>query len=371
MQRGYKTYTSLRAAAVCCALCAALLGLGWLGGMPAFATAGLALTFLPLYLLVSGLTAGFIPMLLCAAMTLFSLAASGGIVLMGFGVLYLLPLLAVYIHCVTRGVPFWQACGRLVLTQAAALLCIYLLLQRMTGGDLYDTAGRMAAVTVNGMPLRDELLYLLASGGVLSVPSSMQGEITASVQGLPVLSRQLADELLLQVRSYVRLVLQALVPSLLISGCGLTSLLGLGLGIHYGGRAAQRRAYKRDEELQAIPDLGMPPLRLWHIPRPWGLRIGLLAAGYLLVRYAQNDGLYMLGALMWQTFTLCFAVQGAAAINFAQHQRCTGRGWRVAVVAAAFIFHFVQVALTVIGVMDQFSNARGLRPPLRPRDEEE
>ena len=28
-------------------------------------------------------------------------------------------------------------------------------------------------------------------------------------------------------------------------------------------------------------------------------------------------------------------------------------------------------ALVVLGVMDQFSNIRGLRPPLRPRDEEE
>ena len=147
--------------------------------------------------------------------------------------------------------------------------------------------------------------------------------------------------------------------------------MGLSLGIRWGRQAAQRRAFRRDEPELPIPDLGMPPLREWHLPRPWGLRIAVLGLGYFLYNAGGEGPLNMLGALMFQAFSLCFGVQGVAAMNHSQHKRGTGRFWRAAIVVLAIAFRFMQIALIIVGVIDQITNARGLRPPMRPRGEEE
>ena len=115
----------------------------------------------------------------------------------------------------------------------------------------------------------------------------------------------------------------------------------------------------------------MPPLREWHLPRPWGLRIAVLGLGYFLYNAGGEGPLNMLGALMFQAFSLCFGVQGVAAMNHSQHKRGTGRFWRAAIVVLAIAFRFMQIALIIVGVIDQITNARGLRPPMRPRGEEE
>ena len=86
---------------------------------------------------------------------------------------------------------------------------------------------------------------------------------------------------------------------------------------------------------------------------------------------AANDTLFLLGALMWQSFFVSFAVQGLATLNAAQKKRGTGKGWRVALIVASLTLSFMQTALLVVGVMDQISNARGLRPRKTPRNEEE
>lgn len=372
MQRGFKTYMSVRAAVIDVALCAAILAFSTLGGaFPAFGAAGIALYMMPLYLLISAPVAGLLPAGACLALSLLSLLLTGGVRLCAFGALYLVPMAAVYTACLLQNKRFWLTCAMTAGALSASLLAIYLILQAMTGGSLYQAAAAAAVDTLNALPVRDGLLYMLCSYGLLSLPASMQESAVIVVGGYYAFSPEAANELLLQIRSYVYTLLEALAPSLLVTGSGLNTLLGVSLGVYYGARCEQRRAYKRDEDALPTPDLNMPPLRLWHIPRPWGLRIGVLAIGYLLMRFAANDALYMLGALMWQAFYLCFAVQGLAATNFAQHQRGTARGWRVAVIVMAAALRFIQIAMVIVGVIDQFSNARGLRPPLQPRNEEE
>lgn len=371
MQRGVKTYTTIRAALVACALCAALLWFAGSGPFGALSTAALALAEMPLYLLIAAPVAGLLPMAVCAGMALAALAMNGGAALTLFGALFLLPFTAAYAVCLARNVPFWRTCALTAGLQAAALLAIFLILQRQTGGELYASAGTLAAQTIDGLNERDSLLYYLASYGLLEVPQAMQDTALIDMGGYYVLSPEVVSELLLQVRSYVSRLVQALAPTLLVSSSATNALLGVSLGIHFGRRAAQRRAVKRDEPAQEIPDLSMPPLREWHLPRPWGLRIGALAAGYVLMQVTENETLYMLGALMWQVFMLCFGVQGLAALNASQHKRGTSSFWRGAVIAAALLLRFMQIALAITGVADQITNARGLRPPLRPRDERE
>ena len=374
MRRGYKTFTTLRAALIACALYAGLLALMGGGMFSAAGVAMFALTVSPLYLLIAAFTAGFLPMFACAGMTLAALFVTGqaeGLRLAAYGALYLLPMAAAAAYCMTRQVPFWRTCGLIAALLAISQMCICLMLQLKSGGRLYLAAGSLAAAAVNAQPYRDGLLYTLISYGLLNVPAAMQDTAIVAVEGGYAFSAEAVNELLLQMRSYVSQAMRALVPALLVSGSALNALMGVSLGVRYGRRAAQRRAFKRGEKEQFLPDLGMPPLRAWYIPRPWGLRIGLLAIGYPLARLASGDALYLLGSLMWQAFSLCFAVQGLASVNAAQHRRGTGRGWRTAVVAAAFIFRFMQTVLIIAGVVDQFSNVRGLRPPLRPRNEEE
>ena len=372
MRRGLTTYTTARAAITACVLCAGILALLSLGGLfPAVTLMLMLLSLGPACLMIVGFTAGFLPMGICLAAMLAALFRCGGARLLGFGAVYLLPVTAAFVLCLMKRVPFWRACGYLAGILMAEQLCVYLLLQSLTGNSLYLAAGGLAAQAINGMSIRDDFLYSLISMGLLAVPETMRDSALVAVPGGYALSQELVEELLLQVRSYVGQMLEALTPSALVSGSGLNALLGLSLGIHWGKSAAAKRAFKRDEPEQVIPDLDMPPLRRWYIPRPWGLRIGLMALGLLLTRVSVGGSLYMLGAIMTQVFTLCFGVQGLAALNDSQHRRGTGKTWRRLVVALALVLRFMQIALVVLGVMDQLSNTRGLRPPLRFRDEEE
>ena len=68
---------------------------------------------------------------------------------------------------------------------------------------------------------------------------------------------------------------------------------------------------------------------------------------------------------------VCYALQGLAAIHYTQKQRGTGKFWRVALIVAAMTLSFMQYVLIVFGVLDQLSDARGLRPPLVPRHNRE
>ena len=372
MRRGMTTYTTAKAAAIACGLCLALLALACLlTDTPALMIALAVLTAGPAALMVTGLMAGLLPAAFCLAAILAALGIFGGGLTLACGALFLVPGLGVFAYCLYRRLPFWRACGLIAGTLALSVTAIFLLLQGLTGGTLYQTAGEAAAAALARMPLRDPMLSSLVSMGLLAVPSSLRDTAVVSVPGGYALSSEVVNELLLQVRSYVSQLTQALIPSLLISGSGLNALAGLSLSLRWGKQAARKRAFLRDEPEQEIPDLNMPPLRLWHLPRPWGLRIGVLGLGYFLARFSKSDALFMLGTLMFQVFSLCFGVQGLAAINFAQHKRGTGRGWRTAVVVAGLLLRFMQTALIVVGVVDQFSNARGLRPPMRPRNEED
>ena len=310
----------------------------------------------------------FKPMFFCLLMALAALLRVGGAMLLGFGALYLLPMTAVYVYCLLRRQPFWHSCAALALALSGALTVIYALVQGMTGGQLYAAAGDAVMQSLDGLAMRDSLLYTLHQMGLLSLPQAMRETALVAVEGGYAFSAEAAQELTLQCRTLVMSLLHGLLPALLVSGTATNVLTGMGLGIYFGRRAAQKRAFKRDEPEQDIPDLGMPELRYWHIPRPWGLRIGILAVGYLIMRLPVGDTLYLLGALMWQAFCVCFAVQGLAAINFNQHQRGTRKGWRVAAIIAAMTVSLFQSVLMIIGVFDQINNARGLRPALKPRD---
>ena len=111
----------------------------------------------------------------------------------------------------------------------------------------------------------------------------------------------------------------------------------------------------------------IPHLSLWHLPRPWGLRIGILGLGYFLVS-SDNTALAMLGQMFYCLFTTVFSIQGLATLNFVQQKKGSRYQWRVAlpvVLTLAF-----PNTLTILGLMDQLTNMRMLRPMRRPPDDE-
>ncbi len=370
MQKGLKTLTTVRAAVIAMTLCALLLGWAGMGGALAnVSMAAIALLVMPPYLMICGFTAGLLPALACLLMTLGALYGAGGAGLLGVGALYLLPVSVVYGYCLWTRRHFWATCGAMLGALIAGTLAIYAVLQHVTGGALYEAAADMAAGALENA---DGLLYMLCSAGFLGLPSSMAETALVPLEtGGYVFSAPAKHELLLQVRSIVMQLLHGAMPSLLISGNAVHVLSGMACGVYFGCRAARNRAYKRNEEQQDVPDLSMPPLSKWYIPRPWGLRLGILAIGYPVMSLAENDTLFLLGALMWQTFFVCFAVQGLATLNAAQKKRGTGQGWRILLIIASMTVSFLQTALLVVGVIDQISNARGLRPRKTPRNEEE
>ena len=369
MQKGIKTFTTWRAAIVSVLISAAFL---WFMGaapvLPAYTLSCYALMAAPVVIMLTGPLAGLIPMAISAGMTLGMLFATGGFMLFAFGTLYLVPMTVLYAYCLLQRKNFWVTIGMVTGALSGMLIVMFVILQSMTGWQLYATVGDAVAGYLRDMPYRDGMLSLLCQMGMLQVPASMQDTALVAVEGGYVFSAEVTQELLRQARTVSMVYVQQMLPSMLISGSVLNTLMGVSFGIYYGKRAAQRRAFKRNEPEQDIPDLNMPPLSQWYIPRPWGSRIGILAVGYVLTSIATNDTIYMMGAMMWQVFYVCFAVQGLASVHYNQKKRGTGRFWRTALIVAAMMIPTVQTVLMVMGVFDQINNYRGLRPPLQPRN---
>ncbi|MBQ1946458.1 MAG: DUF2232 domain-containing protein [Clostridia bacterium] len=372
MRRGLTTYTTLRALITSLVLCVLILCFCFYAAFPAVNVASVTLMLMPVFLMMTGLIAGFMPMAACTLMLLIAQLTAGGATLLFYGALYLLPMLGIFTYGVYKRQNFWQVLLSVVGALFVSQILIFALLQRASGGNLYDAAANAVASFVDNSPVRDSMLYVFCMSGLLGIPSAMrETALTVLEDGSFFFSDEAVLELLKQIRSFISSQLQSLMPSLLVSGSMLAGVMGLGFGIHYSQRSRRRRAVRLNEDEQDIPDLDMPELRHWHIPRPWGKRIGLLAIGYLIIMFATNDTVMLIGALMWQVFAVCYALQGLAAIHYTQKQRGTSKFWRVALIVAAMTLSFMQYVLIVFGVLDQLSDARGLRPPLVPRHNRE
>ena len=371
MRRGITTYTTLRAALTSCLLCVMILAFLSSSIMPAFSLTMISISVMPVYLVMTGLIAGFVPLSICALGTLGCLWVTGGTTLALFGALYLLPMLFAFVYGMTKRVHFWKTLGSMVGTLFVSQVLIFAILQNMTGGQLYETAANAAASLIANGAGRDTVLYTFLNAGLLGLPESMRDTALIQVNGYYTFSDAAVTELLNQVRSQVSGILQSIMPSLLVSGSILYSVIGLGGGMYFGQRSRHRRAVRLNEPEQDIPDLDMPPLSKWHIPRPWGLRIGILGLGYFLVKVTGNTTVSIIGALMWQVFATLYSLQGLATIHHNQKMRGTGKFWRVALIVAALTISFMQTVLIIMGVMDQITNMRGLRPQLPPRENRE
>lgn len=317
----------------------------------------------PLCVCLTAVLGGLVPMLAGVVACMMTLHRLFGLTGALMGCLYLAPVAAAFAVVFALRLPFLRAAAVAAAAMFLSQLAVFLILQSMTGGRMYEAAGDAVAAYVAGSESCDALLVTLYQSGLIGAAGELSGDMLIEAIGGFTLTDAARADFLLSLSTAVRTLLSAFVPGALVSQSVYTGVGAVALGVRLGRVAWQRKAFKRsDGETEKFPDLGMPPLAKWHLPRGWGLRVGVLAVGYPLMALGGGT-LALAGALMYAAFSAVYAVQGVAFVNFVQHKRDSKRGWRIA--APLLLFLLARQALVILGVVDQISGARGLRPPIQ------
>ena len=308
---------------------------------------------LPWGLGVSCLTGGLLPMLVGTGSGIAALYISFGS--LGALVGALMILLPAVVFCVInmKEVPFAAACRWMIfalLTGQAAALAVMRF--AAPGGDILGAVANAAQKAITDLGDAGDLtLNLMENFGLLSIPESLMELAAGATLPLP---DALRSELLNQVGDLARGYLLTLIP-MCLGGMNLYFGVGvIGLSQHFGRKSRVKRGSQ-----EPFPQLGMPMLQNWHLPKPWGLVFALMALGVFLQQIGGSPVPILIGELFYGLFTTAYTFQGVAVINDIQHKRGTGRGWRIALPVLLMIF--LPMVLILAGVMDQARDPRGLR----------
>ena len=312
------------------------------------------------------LTAGVLPALLCLALSAAGMYQALGMGTMVCVLAYLVPTWLLFMGLYMYKVRYLYCFAAMIACQVVTQTAIFLVLNLMVGGELFAKAAETVCHLLADSEFGDMLLISMSQYGLIGLSGDLlDGAVMTTDLGY-VLSDSARQELLLSLRSLVISTLTALLPGMLISQSIETGLL-----CHMWPRHRLARRHAAPEELTEMPappkENELPHISYWHIPRPWGLRIGILGAGYFLSS-AQNGALSMLGQMFFSLFTCVFAIQGLATLNFVQHKRGTSYPWRVAL--PIILTLMLPNTLTFLGIMDQMTNMRMLRPPKHNPDED-
>ncbi len=327
---------------------------------------------LPTAICLTAMVGGAIPLAVNTLAGLIAMYLVFGAQGLTVSALYLLPVAGAFAAVIHFRVPFWKSCGVMIGVHLMCLAGIFAYLQGLTGGQMYVSAGQAAVDALNGSEYRDGLLYQFYSMGVLTLPDTLAEKALVPVLfgGGYTLSAAAREDLLLSASALVTDTLSALVPGAIVSQSILGGVACLLLPLRFGFLAEEKRAVLSAQaagtEAGSIqfPDLGMPPLSRWYIPRGYGWQVGAaLIAGYLL-RGSQTPAVAVAGAILYAAATAVFAVQGAALVNFIQRHRNSSRAWRVILPLLLMAFS----VLTFVGIFDQIVNIRGLRAPREPKE---
>ncbi|MBE5787803.1 MAG: hypothetical protein E7324_09740 [Clostridiales bacterium] len=331
----------------------------------------LILMALPMGLCVSGLACGGGPMaagLLGGIGALYLITGLDGALL---GAVYLLPIVIAFLVCILRRIPFWKSCAVMIGVHVASITGCYLILQQMAGGQLFEVAGDLVLGALEGWEGTDSLLYSFYQYGLIQVPDAMKDTVLVPVMGGNVLSDAARADMLLSLRALINNLVTTFVPSFLAGQSILGGVGSVFLSIRFGDAAAKGRDYKQvlddKKELQApdFPDLGMPPIHLWHLPRGMGWKVGVALIVGTLLQSSGSVPLAIAGVLLNGGATAIFTLQGVAMINFMQKMKGTRLGWRIAIP----LILYMTSMLSIVGIFDQLNNFRGLRKPRQPKEE--
>lgn len=355
-------------------------------------------------LCIAGLWGGLLPLLLGLLAAPLSMYFAFGTRAVLLTALYLYPFILVFIFSVEKQTSFFKAVGLMTGTLFLSQVAAYLILKGMAGGDIAQAAGVAAAELAKTSPDLDTLLFALYQSGLIGIKSELLSDyfivLGNSVLGVTALGR---EQMLLALASSIEDRLFSL-PSLIVSGSILYSAAGLGLSLYIGRVSRQRCAYRdarrheveeamrlrreaaqkgetpptidiesakafrerlekaERETPQGFPDLKMPELSKWYLPRGIGLKVALLGIGYLPMMLSTSLAAVTVGQMTTAVFTSVFTIQGMASLNFIQKKAGVRAGGRRA--SLVIIYLLAPFILILLGLLDQVNNVRALRPPL-------
>ena len=307
------------------------------------------LFLMPAAMLVISSAGGWLTALICLA----AIAGIHGTVFGAAGILitvaYLLPTTAAFLWCLDTDTAFIRTAPLLLFIYAASVTIVYLMLQSMTGGELFLFAADKMEEALNDYQQKDTILYTLWKGGFLSLSGLAEGtpvfdESTAALTLLP----NIRLEFYAQLRTRVSIWMRALIPTLLSSYSLQLSSLALGFAVHVRNRIIVR---------ENVP-MQMPPFTTWHIPRTAARYLWPLVIGYFMGRMA-NETLAYTGQMMYAVFNTVYAIQGAAALYWWLRGRRVGMGIGKALVL--IVLFILPPVLFWMGLADQLLDFRRLR----------
>lgn len=287
--------------------------------------------------------------------------------------IYLLPVFAVFLYIHGKKVPFFKGCVGLIITHILAAAGVYLYLQQLFRQQLYITAADSLVQWFSSLPECDSLLYILYQQGFIPLTNEMREELSALLtqpdfKGVLILTEDIRQEMLLSLGSLTEELLFDLTLMLFTLQAVLSGVACMLLPQRFGKILYTKQKFlaREDAVLPAFPDLDMPPLSLWHIPRGMGWKIGVVwLAGSLLQGMDAAQSIRIAGAILYHCTTGIFTWQGAALLNFTQKARGTKRVFRVLIPLLLLILG----VLPYMGIFDQIINLRGLRKPPEPKED--
>ena len=358
----------------------------------------LTAVFSPALLLIAGLWGGLLPLLsgLAAALALPFLALDyrAGLIM----ALYLVPFVLTYIITVSRGTPFFRAAGILCSVYLLSAFSCLLILQNAAEGSLYTVLAQRIVSLINRSQDGDLMLITFYQNGMITLDPSLVPRAQGMLGGLSALGRQ---ELSASLTGYLA-DLFSQTPSLLMSYGIWCCFGGFGLALYLGRRSVQKQAYgaiRRQQLMDAVsrqqqavqqgdtsarlelesyekflermaeqekatpldyPELGMPSLSKWYLSRPWGFLVLACSIGLMMARLGTSLVERNIGSMLGAVFTTAYTLQGIAAFDFLQKK--AGRSLAGRSVFTLVLMLFFRILFILLGLIDQVTNFRRLRP---------
>lgn|GEM_PF-4286049 len=212
-------------------------------------------------------------------------------------------------------------------------------------GGLMDFLADWFTASIAQSPQGNELLVAAYQAGYAHYGTSGEGLPAFRLGGLVILSDEVRTQLLLSLRHTLWVAFHQSAPQGVLYAGGCVALFS---ALVAGGQR-RRRGLQCD----------VPPFSRWHLPRGWGLRIGVLALGYLF----QGDGtppmVGYISVLSVAIFRFAYTVQGIAALQFFLAR--SGSRWLGKLLVTGAGLWLAPDLFQIIGIFDQISPWRQLR----------
>lgn len=329
----------------------------------------LIVLWMPAGACTAALTGGIAPAAAGISVSIYACAQVMGLPGMISACVYLIPIFIAFLVVHRLKLPFFKGCAAMMLTHIIAAAGVYLYLQQLFNQQLYRAAADGAMQWFSSQEGGDTLLYMLYQHGLIPLNTEMKEEMQALLPTIPfALSPALRQEMLLSLGAMTEELLFEMTLLLFTLQAFLSGVACMLLPQRFGKLLYAKQQFLAGEGavLPPFPDLKMPPLSLWHLPRGIGWKVAVVwIAGSFLQSIQADQSIQIAGAILNNCATAVFTWQGAALLNFVQKAKGTRRAFRVLLPLLLLVLG----VLPYMGIFDQIINLRGLRKPPEPKED--